>query len=85
MAKAIAIAEETGMGRAKGQAERLSTFLGDVRSELRKTSTPSRMETRTTTIVVIATVFAFAFFFWAVDYGINHTLNALITKLTQQH
>ncbi len=85
MAKAIAIAEETGIGRAKGQAERLSTFLGDVRNELRKSSTPSRMETRTTTIVVIATVFAFAFFFWAVDYGINHTLNALITRLTQQH
>ena len=85
MAKAIAIAEETGIGKAKGQAERLSTFLGDVRNELRKSSTPSRMETRTTTIVVIATVFAFAFFFWAVDYGINHTLNALITRLTQQH
>ena len=85
MAKAIAVAEDTGIGKAKGQVERLSTFLGDVRGELRKTSTPSRTETRTTTTVVIFTVFAFAAYFWAVDYGINHTLNALITKLTQQH
>ncbi len=85
MAKAIAVASDGGMDRAKGQVERLSTFLGDVRNELRKTSTPSKLETRTTTTVVIFTVFAFAAYFWAVDYGINHTLNALITKLTQQH
>ena len=85
MAKAIAVAEDTGIGKAKGQVERLTTFLGDVRNELRKTSTPSNTETRTTTTVVIFTVFAFAAYFWAVDYGINHTLNALITKLTQQH
>ena len=85
MAKTIAVAEDTGIGKAKGQIERLSTFLGDVRNELRKTSTPSKTEVRTTTSVVIFTVFAFAAYFWAVDYGINHTLNALITKLTTQH
>ena len=84
MAKAIAIAEDTGIGKAKGQIEKLTTFLGDVRSEMRKVSTPSKTETRTTTAVVIITVFAFATYFWAVDYGINHTLNALITKLTQR-
>jgi preprotein translocase subunit SecE len=84
MAKAIAVAEDTGLGKAKGQVERLTTFLGDVRSEMRKVSTPSKTETRTTTAVVIITVFAFATYFWAVDYGINHTLNALITKLTQR-
>ena len=83
MAKAIAVAEDTGIGKARGQAERLTTFLGDVRSEMRKVSTPSKTETRTTTAVVIVTVFAFAAYFWAVDYGINHTLNKLITHLTQ--
>ncbi|MEZ2348641.1 preprotein translocase subunit SecE [Terriglobus sp. RCC_193] len=63
---------------------KLGAFLGDVRSEMRKVSTPSTAETRTTTAVVIVTVFAFAAYFWAVDFGINHSLNALITKLTQR-
>ena len=84
MAKAIAVADENGIERAKGQWEKLTSFLGDVRSEMRKVSTPSVTETRTTTAVVIITVFAFAAYFWAVDWGINHTLNALITKLTQR-
>jgi preprotein translocase subunit SecE len=84
MAKAIAVAEETGIERAKGQWENFTGFLGDVRSEMRKVSTPSTAETRSTTAVVIFTVFAFAAYFWAVDYGINHTLNVMITKLTQR-
>jgi preprotein translocase subunit SecE len=84
MAKAIAVADETGVDRARGQWDKLTGFLGDVRSEMRKVSTPSTAETRTTTAVVIITVFAFAAYFWAVDYGINHTLNTLITKLTQR-
>jgi preprotein translocase subunit SecE len=84
MAKAIAVAEDTGIGKAKGQIERLTAFLSDVRSEMRKVSTPSKTETRTTTAVVIVTVFAFAAYFWIVDFGINHTINALITKLTQR-
>lgn len=83
MAKAIAVAGDGGMERAKGQWERFTGFLGDVRSEMRKVSTPSTTETRTTTAVVIVTVFAFAAYFWIVDFGINHSLNALITKLTQ--
>ena len=84
MAKAIAVAEDTGIGKARGQVEKLTTFLGDVRSEMRKVSTPSKTETRTTTAVVIVTVFAFAAYFWIVDFGINHTINAFITKLTQR-
>ena len=82
MAKAIAVAEDTGLDKAKGQYGRLTGFLGDVRNEMRKVSSPSTAETRSTTAVVIVTVFAFAAYFWVVDYGINHTLNVLITKLT---
>jgi preprotein translocase subunit SecE len=84
MAKAIAVEEgNANLERLKEQPQKLGAFLTDVRSELRKVSTPSRSETQSTTIVVIVTVFAFAAYFWAVDYGLNHTINALITKLTQ--
>ena len=83
MAKAAVVEENKALDRVKQPGQKLGTFLSDVRSEMRKVSTPSTTETRTTTGVVIFTVFAFAAYFWIVDYGINHTLNALITKLTQ--
>lgn len=84
MAKAMVVAEQqnAGLDKAKGQFERLRTFLGDVRSEMNKVNTPSKEEVRSTTTVVILTVFAFAFFFWVVDFALNHSINALITKLT---
>ena len=85
MAKAaIAVPEKQGSGldSFKSGPERLRTFLGDVRSELNKVNTPSRAEVRSTTTVVVLTVFAFAIFFWIVDFIINHSLNALIARLT---
>lgn len=84
MAKAMVVADpqSTGLERLKSGPERLRSFLGDVRSEMAKVATPSRAEVRSTTTVVILTVFAFAIFFWIVDFIINHSLNALITKLT---
>ena len=84
MAKAMVVADPptTGMERFKAQPERLKSFLEDVRSELRKVNTPSKAEVQSTTTVVIFTVLVFAAFFWIVDLIINHTLNALITKLT---
>lgn len=84
MAKAALVEQNnTALDKVKQPTQRLGDFLGDVRNEMRKVSTPSTADTRTTTGVVIVTVFAFAAYFWIVDYGINHTLNALITKLTQ--
>ncbi|WP_371082779.1 preprotein translocase subunit SecE [Terriglobus sp. RCC_193] len=84
MAKAAVVEENAALQKIKEPGMKLGAFLGDVRSEMRKVSTPSTAETRTTTAVVIVTVFAFAAYFWAVDFGINHSLNALITKLTQR-
>jgi len=83
MAKAAVVEENNALDRVKAPTARLTSFLGDVRSEMRKVSTPSTLETRTTTAVVIVTVFAFAAYFWIIDYGLNRTVNALITKLTQ--
>ncbi len=85
MAKAaVAETSNAALQKVKEPGKKLGDFLGDVRSEMRKVSTPSTAETRTTTAVVIFTVFAFAAYFWIVDFGINHTLNALITKLAQR-
>ena len=55
MAKTIAVAEETstGLQQLKSLPERISSFLKDVRSEMRKVITPSRAEVQATTTVVI--------------------------------
>ena len=71
------------MQQLKARPARLSEFLKDVRSEMRKVITPSRAEVQTTTIVVIVTVFIFAAYFWLVDYIVGRAIEALLHRLTQ--
>jgi preprotein translocase subunit SecE len=85
MAKSIAVVEQpsTGMQQLKSLPERLSSFLKDVRSEMRKVITPSRAEVQATTTVVIVTVFIFAAYFWLVDNIIGRSIEALLHHLTK--
>ena len=63
--------------RVKSWPERIKAFYNDVRTETRKVSSPSWQEVQSTTIVVIISVFFFAAFFWIVDLGLSHSLDAL--------
>ncbi|HEY8997056.1 MAG TPA: preprotein translocase subunit SecE [Edaphobacter sp.] len=81
MAKAVAVAEDqsnTGIQQIKSLPERLSSFLKDVRSEMRKVVTPSRAEVQSTTTVVIVTVFIFAAYFWLVDNIIGRAVEYVL-------
>jgi preprotein translocase subunit SecE len=80
MAKTVAVAEQTGTGiqQIKSLPERTSSFLKDVRSEMRKVVTPSRAEVRSTTTVVIVTVFIFAAYFWLVDNVIGRAVEYVL-------
>ena len=84
MAKTIAVTEQssTGMQQLKAQPERLSSFLKDVRSEMRKAVWPSRAEVQSTTTVVLVTVFIFAAYFWVVDYFIGGSIEYMLKHLT---
>jgi preprotein translocase subunit SecE len=84
MAKTTAIAEQstTGLQQLKEQPARISSFLKDVRSEMRKVITPSRAEVQSTTTVVIVTVFIFAAYFWLIDTIIGKVIENLLHKLT---
>ncbi|MBB6145820.1 preprotein translocase subunit SecE [Silvibacterium bohemicum] len=88
MAKAIVASDQQersgaqqGMQHVTGLVTRTREFLKDVRGEMRKVVTPSRDEVRTTTTVVILTVFAFAGFFYVVDSVLDHALRALLHSL----
>jgi preprotein translocase subunit SecE len=72
------------MQQLKSLPERLSSFLKDVRSEMRKVITPSRAEVQATTTVVIVTVFIFAAYFWLVDNIIGRSIEALLHHLTKR-
>ena len=61
-----------------GLYTRTADFLRDVRSEMRKVTTPSREEVRTTTIVVLVTVFAFAAYFYVVDAVLSRVIQSLL-------
>jgi preprotein translocase subunit SecE len=61
-----------------GLFTRTADFLRDVRSEMRKVTTPSREEVRTTTTVVIVTVFAFAAYFYVVDAVLSRVIQSLL-------
>jgi len=84
MAKTVAVAEQnTGIQQMKDLPARISSFLKDVRSEMRKVIAPPRSEVQATTTVVIVTVFIFAAYFWLVDTIIGRAIEALLHKLTQ--
>ncbi len=86
MAKAVVAAgtERAGAEQNKlthsvtGAIERSTNFLKDVRNEMRKVVTPSREEVRTTTAVVIGTVFAFAAYFYVVDQILGRTIQGVL-------
>ena len=71
--------ESPGQGnQIVGTYTRTVDFLRDVRSEMRKVTTPSREEVRTTTTVVIVTVFAFAAYFYVVGAVLSRVIQSLL-------
>ncbi len=84
MAKTVAVepTPNTGIENLKATPARLSSFLQDVRSEMRKVNSPSREEVKATTTTVLVTVFVFAGYFWLVDSILGSGITALVHKLT---
>jgi preprotein translocase subunit SecE len=86
MAKSIAAAADDNSlaGRMKSWPEQVKTFYNDVRTEMRKVTTPSFKDVQATTAVVIITVFLFGLYFWAVDNTIGSGINYLFKYLTHR-
>ena len=79
MAKVAALPNDNAEpNRVSSLITRTSQFLKDVRSEMRKVVTPAWPEVRSTTIVVLVTVFAFAAFFYVVDSVLDRALRVLL-------
>jgi preprotein translocase subunit SecE len=62
----------------KGQWDRVKSFYTDVRTEMKKVTTPTRKEVQSTTVVVIITVFLFGAYFGVIDYLISGGVNYIL-------
>ena len=68
-------------GNAMSTWTNFTSFLSDVRAEMRKVVVPSQKEVKVTTSVVIIAVFLFGLFFFVVDWIFNIGIHQLLAKL----
>jgi len=68
-------------GGLMGRWTEFTTFLRDVRAEMRKVVWPGWKEVRVTTGVVIVATFLFALFFFVVDFIFRAGVYGLLGKL----
>jgi preprotein translocase subunit SecE len=64
--------------------ERIKSFYSDVRTEMKKVTSPSRKEVQATTTVVIITVFLFGLFFFLTDLAISNSLERMLHYLSRR-
>ncbi len=62
-------------GKLKSWPLRVKAFYTDVRTEMKKVTSPSLKEVRATTLVVIITVAIFGLYFWVIDTLISKGVN----------
>ena len=62
-------------GKLKSWPLRVKAFYTDVRTEMKKVTSPSFKEVRATTMVVIISVAIFGVYFWAIDTLISKGVN----------
>jgi preprotein translocase subunit SecE len=67
-------------GNAMGAWTNFTSFLSDVRAEMRKVVSPTWIEVRTTTFVVVVTVVLFGVFFFVVDMVFRVGIDKLLRR-----
>jgi preprotein translocase subunit SecE len=83
-AAVTAMSEGSFTERMKFWPQRIKAFYSDVRTEMKKVTTPSRKEVQATTVVVIITVFLFGAYFWLVDNTIARIIDTVMRHFTHR-
>lgn len=63
--------------KVKDAPRNLITFYGDVKLELKKVTWPSKKEVKTTTLIVIITVFFFGIYLFVVDLFLQNAVRQI--------
>jgi preprotein translocase subunit SecE len=69
--------QHTGLRAPLGWWGRATTFIAEVRSEMKRVTWPSRREVYATTVVVILTSAFFGLYLFGVDIVIGRTIQAI--------
>ena len=78
----LAKSEKPGfVAQVAGIPHQIAEFYGDVRTEMKKVTSPSRKEVQATTTVVIVTVAIFGLYFFVVDGIVSHAYNFAVKHL----
>jgi preprotein translocase subunit SecE len=64
--------------------KRTREYFTDVRAEMKRVTWPGRQEIYSTTIMVIATTFAFAFYFWFCDAAFQRLVASVLSWLAHR-
>ena len=76
---AIQVGGESGLAaKLKSWPQRIKSFYFDVRTEMKKVTSPSFKEVQATTTVVIITVFLFGVYFWFVDTIFSKSIDKVL-------
>ena len=70
--------DEGLVGKMKAWPQRAKSFYNDVRTEMKKVTTPTFKEVQATTVVVVIAVFLFGLYFWGVDTLIGHSVDKVL-------
>ena len=84
MSDSIVAAGNNWGDRIKSWPDRIKAFYNDVRTEMKKVTSPSLKEVQATTVVVIITVFLFGLYFWAVDTVIGRSIDWVLRTLSHR-
>lgn len=69
--------------KKEGWVESTRQYLTDIRGEMKRVTWPGRDKVESTTLVVIASVFAFAVFFKVVDMSLGDNITRLYAYLVK--
>jgi preprotein translocase subunit SecE len=84
MAVAEATNPETSVTtKSSNWLQQAREYIDELKKEMRMVSWPSREQVISTTVVVIAAIFAFALYFWLVDFAIGNAIKKLFDSLTK--
>jgi preprotein translocase subunit SecE len=83
MGNAAAAPDRSFGSTIKAWPERIRAFYNDVRTEMRKVTTPSWKEVQSTTLVVIVAVFIFGVYFLVVDTVISRGVDLLFRTISK--